>query len=181
MRFEKETLFKELVKKHGLNLFLGAGFSVYANNQEGESLPLGKDINEKLIALFALDKDRKYSLSKTCQRIKKDNEEMLEKILKETYTVSTFDKEYIELTRLPIKNIITTNIDNLLEKIYDDSKASVNLSDAAVYGSFEKDKVVNLYKLHGSVTYPFGAKMSFTEKELTDLINTITSHNLLKR
>lgn len=29
--------------------------------------------------------------------------------------------------------------------------------------------MVNLFKLHGSVTYPLGEKMSFTEKELTDL------------
>lgn len=100
---------------------------------------------------------------------KKDNEAMLEKVLKEKYTVKSFDREYIMLTRLPVKNIVTINIDNLLEKIYDDSESLVNISDAAVYGSLEKDGMVNLYKLHGSVTYPLGTKMSFTEKELTDL------------
>lgn len=94
---------------------------------------------------------------------------MLEKFLKETYTVKSFDREYISITRLPIKNIVTINIDNLLEKVYDDPESSVNLSDSAIYGSLEKEKVVNLYKLHGSVTYPLGTKMSFTEKELTDL------------
>lgn len=169
MRFDKEVLFRELVTKHGMNLYLGAGFSVYAYNEEGESLPLGNEINEKLTELFALDKNRKLNLSKTCQKIKKDNEAMLEKVLKEKYTVKCFDREYIMLTRLPVKNIVTINIDNLLEKIYDDSESLVNISDAAVYGSLEKNGMVNLYKLHGSVTYPLGTKMSFTEKELTDL------------
>lgn len=169
MRFDKEILFKELVTKYGLNLYLGAGFSIYAYNADGESLPLGNDINERLIKLFSLDESRNFNLSKTCQKIKKDNTDMLEKILKETYTIKSFDREYISITRLPIKNIVTINIDNLLEKVYDDPESSVNLSDSAIYGSLEKEKVVNLYKLHGSVTYPFGTKMSFTEKELTDL------------
>ena len=40
MRFDKEVLFKELVTKCGFNLYLGAGFSVYAINGAGESLPL---------------------------------------------------------------------------------------------------------------------------------------------
>ena len=169
MRFDKETLFKELVTKYGLNLYLGAGFSTYAYNADGESLPLGNAINERLIKLFSLDESRNFSLSKTCQKIKKDNEDMLEKFLKETYTVKSFDREYISITRLPIKNIVTINIDNLLEKVYDDPESSANLSDSSIYGSLEKEKVVNLYKLHGSVTYPLGTKMSFTEKELTDL------------
>lgn len=169
MRFDREVLFRELVKKHGMNLYLGAGFSVYAYNEEEESLPLGNEINEKLIELFALDKNRKFNLSKTCQKIKKDNEAMLERVLKEKYTVKFFDREYMMITRLPVKNIVTINVDNLLEKIYDDSESLVNISDAAVYGSLEKEGVVNLYKLHGSVTYPLGTQMSFTEKELTDL------------
>ena len=32
MRFEKEALFREMVSKTGMNLYLGAGFSVYAKN-----------------------------------------------------------------------------------------------------------------------------------------------------
>jgi hypothetical protein len=169
MRFEKEALFKELVARYGMNLYLGAGFSVYAYNEDEESLPLGDEINKSLIELFSLDKSRKTNLSKICQKIKKDNEAMLERILKEKYTVKSFDREYLTITRLPIKNIVTINIDNLLEKVYDDPESIVNLSDTTIYGSLEKEKVVNLYKLHGSVTYPIGTKMSFTEKELTDL------------
>ncbi len=169
MRFDREVLFKELVKKHGFNVYLGAGFSVYARNDEGESLPLGDKINDKLIRLFELDTTRNFSLSKTCQKIKRDSKDLLEKVLKETYRVCDFDDEYLELTKMPIKNIVTTNIDDLIEKIYGSRESKVRVSDSKIYGTLEKQNMVNLYKLHGSVTYPFGERMSFTERELTDL------------
>ncbi len=181
MKFEKEALFKELVKKHGMNLYLGAGFSVYAYNNDDVSLPLGNIINEKLIELFELDKGRVLTLGKTCQKVKKDNADMLERVLKDTYTVKRFDEEYLSLTRLPIKNIVTINIDDLVEKIFGNVNSTKNISDTKIYGSLERDNVVNLYKLHGSVTYTLGSDMSFTEKELMDLFirdrglfNTVT-------
>ena len=169
MRFDKEPLFKELVRKHGFNVYLGAGFSVYAINDDGESLPLGNRINDKLIKLFQLDKTRGFNLSKTCQKIKKDSEGLLEKILKDTYRVCDFDNIYLELTKMPIKNIVTTNIDDLVERIYGSKESKIRISDSKIYGTLEKENMVNLFKLHGSVTYPLGEKMSFTEKELTDL------------
>lgn len=169
MRFDKEPLFKELVRKHGFNVYLGAGFSVYAKNDDGESLPLGNRINDKLIKLFQLDKNRGFNLSKTCQKIKKDSEGLLEKILKDTYRVCDFDNIYLELTKMPIKNIVTTNIDDLVERIYGSRESKIRISDSKIYGTLEKENMVNLFKLHGSVTYPLGEKMSFTEKELTDL------------
>lgn len=169
MRFDKDRLFNELVVDHGLNLFLGAGFSTHAYNSAGDNLPLGNEINKILIDTFQLDKDRDLSLSKTCQKIKKDNAGSLEKFLKDIYTVQNFDKEYLEITKLPLKNIMTINIDNLLEKIFASQESVKTLSDTAIYGGFEKENLVNLFKLHGSVTYPLGTEMLFTKKELTNL------------
>lgn len=90
-------------------------------------------------------------------------------MLKETYRVKSFDKMYTGLCRLPIKNIITLNIDNLVERIYEDESSTKIIADNNITGPLEKNNVVNLYKLHGSVTYPMGSDMSFTDKELTDL------------
>ena len=98
MRFDHEELFKELAKSYGINLFLGAGFSVYAYNNNDESLPLGDDINQRLIKLFSLDNNRKLNLSKTCQKIKLDNSDILEKELKEIYTVKKFDESEMTMT-----------------------------------------------------------------------------------
>lgn len=152
-----------------MNLYLGAGFSVYADNETGEKLPLGNEINKHLIDVFGLKTNREYTLSKSCQKIKKDNKDALERLLKETYRVKSFDKMYTGLCRLPIKNIITLNIDNLVERIYEDESSTKIIADNNITGSLEKNNVVNLYKLHGSVTYPMGSDMSFTDKELTDL------------
>lgn len=169
MRFDNEKLFISLVKKSGLNLYLGAGFSVYAYNENDEPLPLGNKINERLIEQFELKTSRKYTLSQTCQKIKKNNKDALERVLKDTYRVKSFENVYLNLNRLPIKNIITLNIDNLIEKIYEDKSSEKTVADSNITGSLEKNNVINLYKLHGSVTYPIGSDMSFTDKELTDL------------
>lgn len=169
MRFDNEALFVSLVSNYGMNLYLGAGFSVYADNEAGEKLPLGNEINKHLIDVFGLKTNREYTLSKSCQKIKKDNKDALERLLKETYRVKSFDKMYTGLCRLPIKNIITLNIDNLVEQIYEDESSTKIIADNNITGPLEKNNVVNLYKLHGSVTYPMGSDMSFTDKELTDL------------
>lgn len=169
MRFDNETLFISMVSKYGMNLYLGAGFSVYAYNEDGEALPLGDKINQRLISTFGLNINRGYTLSKTCQKIKRDNVDALERILKDTYRVKTFDDIYLNLDRLPIKNIVTLNIDNLIEKVFNNDISTKNIADINITGPIEKDNVINLYKLHGSVTYPLGNQMSFTDKELTDL------------
>lgn len=169
VKFEKEALFKNLVSKYGLNLYLGAGFSVYSYNSDEESLPLGDQINRMLINLFSLDKTRNYTLSKTCQKIKKDNEDALCRFLREKYTVKRYDSRYQFITDLPIKNIVSLNIDNLLERIFDETSRNVSLLDSKIYGSLENNNAVNMYKIHGSVTYPMTERMSFTEKEVTDL------------
>ena len=106
MEFQKEALFKQLVSNSGMNLYLGAGFSTYAYNSDRESLPLGDDINKRLIDIFSLDKTRQFNLSKSCQKIKKDNKDALNRLLKETYSVKSYDERYAYLTSLPIKNII---------------------------------------------------------------------------
>ena len=54
-------------------------------------------------------------------------------------------------------------------RIYGSRESKIRISDSKIYGTLEKENMVNLFKLHGSVTYPLGEKMSFTEKELTDL------------
>lgn len=169
MRFDNEMLFVSMVSKYGMNLYLGAGFSVYAYNEEGEALPLGNDINKRLINIFGLETNREYSLSKTCQKIKINNADALTRILKDTYRVKTFDNAYLNMNRLPIKNIMTLNIDNLIEKIYEDETSTKTIADIEITGPVEKDSIVNLYKLHGSVTYSMDSPMSFTDKELTDL------------
>ena len=50
--FENLNLFTEFASRSGFNLFLGAGFSVYAKNDKDEQLPLGNSIGESIANLF---------------------------------------------------------------------------------------------------------------------------------
>lgn len=74
--------------------------------------------------------------------IKKDSEDLLEKVLKDTYRVCDFDNEYLELTKMPIKNIVTTNIDDLVERIYGSRESKIRVSDSKIYGTLEKENMV---------------------------------------
>lgn len=167
-RFDKQKLFENYINEYGLNLFLGAGFSVMATNKYGETLPLGKEINERLIDYFELDKNRGFSLSQTCQKIRNSKSDALDMFLKDVYNVEKYNPLYGALTRVPVKNIITTNIDNLIEKIYDNSKL-FKLSDTSINGELLKKNFVSLYKIHGSVTYPTNKELLFSVEELNSL------------
>ena len=83
IQFDNLELFKNLVAKNGLNLFLGAGFSTYARNKDGEPLPLGDTIKDYLIENFDLNKNRNYTLDSVCQKIKQDKADLLKHLLKD--------------------------------------------------------------------------------------------------
>ncbi len=176
--FENETLFIKFASKYGFNLFLGAGFSVYAYNYDETPLPLGNKINSILQELFDVHSKKNLTLGKTCQRIKRNKEDELNTFLRDTYKVKHYDEEYSLLNKFPIKNIFSINIDNLIEKIYDEDSAKYELSDAKISGFLEKDNLINLYKLHGSVTYPYTDRLTFSDEELNDLF--IHDNNLFR-
>lgn len=172
IRFDNEPLFKDFVSKYGLNLFLGAGFSTYAYNDQRESLPLGATIADRLCSVFGLDQRRYDTLGKVCRKIKLDQEDALSTFLRDTYKVKRYDSSYSCLYKLPVHSIISINIDNLVEKIYEEQDSPKDLSDVKINGDISKDNIVLLYKLHGSVTYPFENKLTFTEEELQSLFVT---------
>ena len=77
MNIELEGLFKDALQK-GINLFLGAGFSIYAKNKNNETLPLGKTLANELSEIF---KTPKFDdLGKVCTVIDKKDRIGLKKI-----------------------------------------------------------------------------------------------------
>lgn len=172
VRFDNEPLFKEFASKYGINLFLGAGFSTYAYNEQCETLPLGPAISDRLCQVFDLDKNRYDNLGKVCRKIKLEQEDALNAFLRDTYKVKRYDSSYSCLYSLPIRSIISINIDNLVEKVYEEPDSPKDLSDVKINGDLAKDNIVPLYKLHGSITYPFSSRLTFTEEELHSLFVT---------
>lgn len=136
--FENEALFKTFVEKHGLNLFTGAGFSTYAYNEDGDLLPLGDAIRQKLCETFSINQTVYPTLGKVCQKIKRTQADAMNILLRDTYKVKRYDDIYNILPKLPIQNIITTNIDDLVERIYSDASSPKDISDTRIYGEVQK-------------------------------------------
>ncbi len=175
--FENKNLFESMSTKYGFNLFLGAGFSTYAKNSENLTLPLGNEIGIKLSEYFNLDYSRyQCSLGNLCRKIKLTQKGELDLILRETYKVKSYDECYNILPSLPIKNIVTLNIDDLIELIYSQSGSIKDISDNHIWGNVEKENTVPFYKLHGSITHSATEELKFTEEET---LNLFASDNTL--
>lgn len=168
MEIEREKVLIQHLKKEGINLFLGAGFSFDAFNQEQQRLPLGDDLKKLLIEKFDLHNFESLPLSQVCQIIKKQWKGDFNRFLQDTYTVKKYNESYNCLNKINIKNIFTLNIDNLIEKIYDESKATKILYDVETYGSIDNEGI-DFFKLHGSVTYPHDKEFLFSPEELSNL------------
>ena len=146
----KESFEKDF--REGLNLFLGAGFSIYAKDKTGSSLPLGLQLCDELISEFKCPKIA--DLSKVCTIIDSSDSERLKKFMIERFTVESFDDFYLMLTKINTPRIFTTNIDNLVAKIFSKSKTRY-LNDVFKNGSTYNDQnAVDYIPIHGTVDNP---------------------------
>lgn len=159
-----EALFKNALN-NGLNLFCGAGFSVCAKDGDGNGLPVGAMLLEELKEHFPTIKDYD-SLPWACTKLVGSDKESFHAFLRRRFKVGDYDQRYAVLASLPIRNIYTTNIDDLLPKLYQSSDAAIELVDRSLVGAGYKEpsgSMVGYHPLHGSVTHPnedfvFGAE-----------------------
>ena len=161
---ENEELLKQSLST-GINLLTGAGFSVLAKNRNDESLPLVPRLIELIISEYNLKEYSERGLSWLSKQIKRKKEKEYNLYLKSIYSVEKLDSRYECLSKIEIKNILTTNIDNLSEKIYDRIDGKY-LNDTKLHGVLDSCEI-NLYKLHGSVTYSYNEDMLFSTEELS--------------
>ena len=113
----KETLEKEL--REGINLFLGAGFSIHAKNFSNLNLPVASYLSEELITHFNCPDIK--DLSKICTIIDSYNSEGLRTYLINRFNVSSYESFYSNLLSINAPRIFTTNIDNLVNKIFENN------------------------------------------------------------
>ena len=111
-RFDHQHLFENEIKK-GINLFLGAGFSILATNKRGLNLPVGNSLNDLVKEKFNMDKSS-LNLSQISTILANSKKQEFYSFLREVFTVSDFDKGYFNVDKLNPKNIYTTNIDDLI-------------------------------------------------------------------
>src|SRR5262249_33939075 len=121
MRIENEATFLQAVSK-GVNLFLGAGFSILASDKSGRLLPTSGPLAAELRTRFSrsdlttLDLARLYTVLAAANRDDVDN------YLVSRFTVDKFDPRYGVIDGLEVKTIFTTNIDNLVHRIFEQSR-----------------------------------------------------------
>lgn len=153
MHIEHEPSFLQALREP-VNLFVGAGFSVLSCDREGRPLPTGSKLAAELIEHFDVGHLSDVPLPQLCTIISRSRRDELRSYLMERFTVTQYDERYHAIERLRLRNIFTTNIDNLLHEVF---KASPQcyLNDANLNGPVYKNRLaIDFYTLHGSVLDP---------------------------
>ena len=176
----QENLFR-LIREEQIVLWVGAGFSNYAG------FPTGTELTQHIYSTLSLKEKRKIDkhlnlsgLSEEYVRLKGGREE-INKLLKNLFSMEPKTVYYHKLIAdTPhIKTIITTNYDELFEKVYGEkANVIVNEEDVPLMGN---DKV-SIIKLHGSISQIESIVLTnsdyeeFISRELsTPLMATITN------
>ena len=135
----------------GINLFLGSGFSVLAKDINGRTLPTGRELLMELKERFHSEYADKLDLAQLCTVLESSVGQEYYDYLRCRFTVGEFDVRYNNLNNAYIKTIFTTNIDNLLYRIYA-SSSNQYLNDIDINGPvFSDRKAIDMVSLHGSV------------------------------
>lgn len=167
-RFDNKHLFENEISK-GTNLFLGAGFSVNAQNKKGQELPIGNRLSEELKKEFDLNLN--LNLSQLSTILESKRREDFYSFLKERYSVGEFDEKYLNIEKLKPKNIYTTNIDDLVHKIYEKIEERY-INDVTYNGeSYSDSFAVDFSALHGNVRYS-DRKMIFDVSSISNAYST---------
>lgn len=163
-RFDNQHLFENEIIK-GTNLFLGAGFSVLAENRNKEKLPIGNQLNEQIKSFFKLNLD--LNLSQISTILENSRREDFYTFLREKFSVGDFDTRYLNIDKLNPKNIYTTNIDDLVHRIYEKIEEKY-INDVTYNGESYSDKLaVDFSALHGNVKY-LDRKMIFDVSSISN-------------
>lgn len=152
MEIESKNTF-ERVLREGINVFTGAGFSVLASDQNGKTLPIGDGLRKEILKEFP-GSPPILQLPQLCTLISKSRREDLYRYIRARYEVGDFSSKYQQLANVNIKNIFTTNIDNLVEKIFKGNPHKY-VNNAMFNGVSFRDKIaIDYFYLHGSVSDP---------------------------
>ena len=147
---EKNTFDKAL--KNGISLFLGAGFSVLSQDKQGKNLPCGVELLEELKDKFP--KVKAFNdLSKVSTVLEKSIEkEEFSEFLTNRFAVNDYNRLYDNLPHINVRNIFSTNIDNLVFRIWENNSQSRRyINNTLGLGESSDSLAINYYPVHGCV------------------------------
>lgn len=157
----KETLVQAM--KSGINLFVGAGFSLYAKDSNGKELPSGDTLLKELQAILG---PGQKDLARYCTIMERKNKTILYNYLTSRFHVLSFDSCYENLNLINLKGVYTTNIDDLVPQIIGRNQNRY-INEQYYNGDCANNQGVNYLPLHGYVKYPENGYIFSVEKIAT--------------
>lgn len=149
LNIDKEGLFKKALED-GINLFTGAGFSSLPD-KDGNYLPKADELAIEICEKFLINKVYSNDLEKVSTIAKVRAKDEFDSFLRNRFKVSTYNELYKNLNLINIESFITTNIDNIIQCVMDDSNRYF-LSNMSQYGATRKSfDTISFIPLHGNV------------------------------
>jgi hypothetical protein len=154
-----------LALERGINFFLGAGFSTLARDSKNATLPLGFQLKLELIQEFGKPELSSLPLEQLCTILETTKHDALRRFVNQRFAVTHFDGRYRNIDNCAIRTIFTTNVDDLLFKIFRDSKRSY-LNDLSQRGPVANDRLgIDYLPLHGSIVNEY-APLAFSSLDV---------------
>jgi hypothetical protein len=137
-----------------VTLFTGAGFSLDAKNLQNTEPPLGNALGKMLAELGGFPYEGE-PLSQVYSAVqKRTGRVQLEELLRNSYSITSFEPWYQKIEGLVWNRIYTTNIDDLLERVYG-VQSQQRLTTIPCPSSFRPQpktlSTLQYVKLHGCV------------------------------
>ncbi len=151
MDVEDSSSFKHALGR-GINLFLGAGFSVLAKDPFSRDLPIGNALTDELLEKFGSEIGSGLNLAQVYTLLARTRRDEVDAYIRERYKVGALDHRYAAIRRADVQTVFTTNVDDLVERIYEqDDRAYVN--DIHLSGpSYADRRSIDLVHLHGAIS-----------------------------
>lgn len=154
---------------NGINLFTGAGFSKLPNS-DGYVLPDAPSLCKEICEYFSLESNYDNDLEKVSNVVNRRARQQFQEFLRKKYTVTSYNSLYDALNLISINAFITTNIDNIIQCVMDNSE-KYSLHNIVEYGAAKKGKhVVPFIPLHGNVK-DLSSNLYFGKSELANVDN----------
>lgn len=152
MHIENENTLRNCLA-NGIVLFVGAGFSIHAADALGRALPRGAELKNELLTAFGLRGKESYTLAELSTYLERTRKTEFVDYLIERHTVVHFDPRYRSLENIRLRRVFTTNIDDLIPKIYANSD-TYYIHDTKIAGSPRGNQsAIPVTYLHGCVAH----------------------------
>ncbi|SDF98762.1 SIR2-like domain-containing protein [Limimonas halophila] len=165
LQIENENSLNAALKSN-VNLFLGAGFSKLSEDANNQTLPLGSELKDELITKFGFPEHYgNLNLDQISQILRTKHDEHFMKYLINRHKVKNFSEKYYNLKNISISSIFTTNIDDLIYKVFFDI-SEYYIHDLSLRGpSLSSGYAVNFVPLHGTVNH-VRPSLTFSSEDL---------------